>query len=230
MKEIMQEDPKATTASGISRRKFLAFTGGLAGATVLLDACNKKDDETVLPTDDMVDLGKGDDGVLNYSYMMAQLHADFYFKVLASPYTDMPMAEKLMLEDIKGHEIAHREFLKNYLAGRAIGSLEFNFNDVDFTSRFSVLETARILEDLGVMAYNGSASLYVTVDNLMYATKMGSVQARHAAAIRELRQPGTFADTADEKGRDISRTPAEILGLVKQFLKSKVSGNNLPKS
>lgn len=231
MKEIMQEDSKTTTASGISRRKFFAFAGGLAGATVLLDACKKNDDDnTATPGDGTIDLGSGDHGLLNYAYMLEQLEADFYIKVLAAPYTGMTDQEKLMLEDIRAHEIAHREFLKNLLTTNAIPSLEFDFSGVDFTKRDRVLESARVFEDIGVMAYNGVSTLFVTPDNLAYALKMISVEGRHAAAIRELIKPGTFSDTTDGYGLDAGKQPIEIMPLITPVLKSKVSINNLPKS
>ena len=53
--------------------------------------------------------------------------------------------------------------------------------------------TARTFEDLGVSAYNGAGQLLTVAANLLTAGKIVSVEARHAAAIRDLLVPNSFA-------------------------------------
>src|SRR6476660_9984959 len=101
-----------------NRRKFLGFAGAASGLVVLA-SCNK--DEVASPgTLDGVNLGSGDVGILNYAYALEQLEAAFYTQVMASPYTGMSVLEIEYLNDIKEHEIAHREFFKTALGSNAI--------------------------------------------------------------------------------------------------------------
>lgn len=177
------------------------------------------------------DLGKGDIGVLNYAYALEQLEAAFYMKVIDSPYNDMPDAEKLALTDIRDHEVAHRDFLKNALAEKAIPDLEVDFSKVDFTKRESVLGTAKVFEDLGVSAYNGAGKLIKNPDYLLAAGKIVSVEARHAATIRDMLQPGSvaFADpeVVDKNGLDGAKPPAEVLKAAGPFIKTQVTANSI---
>lgn len=106
-----------------------------------------------------VNLGSGDVGVLNYAYALEQLEADFYTRVVATPYAGITTAERNILTDIRDCAIVHREFLKAALRAGAIGILSFDFASVNFSSRASVLGTAKVLEDLGVGAYNGAGQL-----------------------------------------------------------------------
>ncbi|MEI9943601.1 MAG: ferritin-like domain-containing protein [Chitinophagaceae bacterium] len=111
--------------------------------------------------DDGISLGSGDTGILNYAYALEQLEAAFYAQVILNPFSGMTAAETALLTDIRDHEIAHREFFKAALAGNAIQPLTPDFSSITFTSRDSVLGTAKAFEDLGVSAYNGAGKLIV---------------------------------------------------------------------
>lgn len=177
------------------------------------------------------DLGSGDIGVLNYAYALEQLEAAFYTKVLESPYSDMPEAEKLVLTDIRDHEVEHREFLKKALTDKAIPDLEVDFSKIDFSKRESVLGTAKVFEDLGVSAYNGAGKLIKNPDYLLAAGKIVSVEARHAATIRDLLQPGSVAfagaDVVDKNGLDGAKPPADVLKAAGPFIKTEVTANSI---
>lgn len=177
------------------------------------------------------DLGSGDIGVLNYAYALEQLEAAFYAKVVDSPYTDMPEGEKTALTDIRDHEVEHREFLKKALADKAIPDLEVDFSKVDFTKRDSVLGTAKVFEDLGVSAYNGAGKLIKNPDYLLAAGKIVSVEARHAATIRDLLQPGSIAfasmEVVDKNGLDGAKAPADVLKAAGPFIKTEVTANQI---
>ena len=177
------------------------------------------------------DLGAGDVGILNYAYALEQLEAAFYGKVLATPYTGMTDDEKAILTDIHDHEIAHVAFLKTALADKAIPDLEVDFSAVDFTSRDAVLKTAVTFEDLGVAAYNGAGKLLNNVDYLAAAGSIVSVEARHAATLRDLLQPGSVAfagpEVVDEKGLDRACAPADVLKAAKPFIKTEVTAMSL---
>lgn len=214
--------------SGLSRRKFLTYAGAFAGAGILVTACHK-DDSTANPTAG-IDLGSGDIGILNYAYALEQLEAAFYTQVALMPYSGITTAEQNLLNDIRDHEIAHREFFKNALGSKAIGNLSVDFSTIDFTSRTSVLGTAKAFEDLGVSAYNGAGKLLTTPDYLLLAGKIVSVEARHAAYIRDLISPGTFADETDNNGMDTALTPSAVLATAGKYIKDSISTSNLPTS
>jgi hypothetical protein len=138
--------------------------------------------------------------------------------------------EKTYLEDIRDHEIAHREFFKTVLGRQAIGRLLLDFSSVNFSSRESVLGTAKALENTGVSAYNGAGELLESADYLLFAGKIVSVEARHAAAISDLISYGSFADVVDSNGLDLVRTPKEVLAIADPFIVTKIIANNLPTS
>jgi len=213
--------------SGISRRRFFGYAGALAGAGLItsMASCQKEEEPGT-------NIGSGDSGILNYAYILEQLEAAFYIQVVATPYIGMNAVEKDYFTDIRNHEIAHREFLKNVLGGAAITALEFDFSSVDFQKRTSVLDTAIAFEDVGVSAYNGAAQLLNSADNLAVAGKIVSVEARHAAALRDLKLSGTFADNTvvnDANGLDSARSPEEVLAIVRPYIKTKLNAENLPK-
>ncbi|MEO6719409.1 MAG: ferritin-like domain-containing protein [Ferruginibacter sp.] len=212
----------------LSRRNFLGYIGGASALLFTAAAC-KKDD---VNSDDGVNLGSGDPGILNYAYALEQIEAAFYTKIFESPFSGITAAETSLLGDIRDHEIAHREFFKNALGSSAIPALVLDFSSIDFASRTSVLAAAKTFEDLGVSAYNGAGKLIADPAYLTLAGKIVSVEARHAAYIRDLISNGTFADSTviDANGLDMSRTPTEVLTMASAFVKTKLNASNLPTS
>lgn len=214
----------------VSRRKFMSFAGILgASATVagIGSACKKDRNNN----NGGVNLGSGDTGILNYAYALEQLEAAFYLQVVATPYSGISAEETAFLTDIRDHEVAHREFFKAALGGGAIQNLEVDFSSINFSSRDSVLATAKAFEDLGVAAYNGAGPLLQSKDYLTLAGKIVSVEARHAALIRDRISNGTFVgpDVVEQTyATEISKTPSQVLPVAQMFLKTKLNGNNLP--
>ena len=217
------------------RRKFLLFSGMTASAVALAAVgCNKDDNNN----NDGVNLGSGDTGILNYAFALEQLEAAFYTQVMATPYSGITAAESAYLMDIRDHEIAHREFFRNALGSNKIQDLEVNFSSIDFTKRDSVLATAKAFEDLGVAAYNGAGKLITNPTYLLLAGKIVSVEARHAALIRDLISNGSFADLTslsplganNANGLDGALMPKDVLAIAGTYLKTQVNANNLPTS
>ena len=236
LSETNQVEANEAHIAQLSRRKFLGYASAATGIMVVASACSKEQtmdttNSTTVTADGTVDLGTGDVGILNYAYGLEQLEAAFYTMVVMKPYNNIAPAELSLLTDIRDHEISHREFFKKAIpAAAAIPALEFDFSKIDFTSRDSVLGTAKAFEDLGVSAYNGAGRLIMTADYLVLAGKIVSVEARHAAAIRDLISNGSFADdtAVDAMGLDMSRKPLEVLAIAQTYIKTKIDGSHLP--
>jgi hypothetical protein len=215
-----------------SRRKFLGYVGATSALLATAASC-KKDNNS---NNNGVDLGSGDVGILNYAYALEQLEAAFYTQVVATPYSGISALELEYMTDIRNHEVAHREFFKAAITAAAptmiIPSLSVDFSSINFTSRSSVLAAAMAFEDLGVTAYNGAGQLISTTGNgptyLTLAGKIVSVEARHAALIRDLISNGTFADSTDANGLDMARTPAQVLAIADTYITTVINASNLP--
>ena len=225
-----QKEKDSFFSKGMQRRNFLQYAGASAAGIALVAAGCKKDHHNY---PDAVDLGSGDIGILNYAYALEQLEAAFYIKAADAFYSGALSSEVNLISDIRDHEIAHREFFKAALGDKAIGELEFDFSSVNFGSRESVLGTAKAYEDLGVSAYNGAGVLIQDAGYLTIAGKIVSVEARHAAYIRDLIQPGSFFTSEIDQGDaaaglDIYRKPPEVLMIAGKYIKTKINASNLP--
>lgn len=218
------------TRASATRRQFLTWAG-LSIAFVAM-GCSKAAKNPATPSAD-VNLGSGDNAVLNYAYALEQLEAAFYTRVIATPYTGITVEETTILTDIRDHEVIHRDFLKSALGAMAIAELSVTFTSVDFTSRASVLTAARTFEDLGVSAYNGAGRLFANPDHLTLAGKIVSVEARHASVIRDLLAPRTAAFAGDDvvgihDGLDDTRSPSQVLALADPFIVATINRGDLP--
>lgn len=222
---MLEKRPDDFLSSTVHRRSFLKYAGAGAAGVALVAAGCQKDSKS-----EGVYFGADDIAILNYAYALEQLEAAFYTQVVASPYTGITATETAYLTDIRDHEIAHREFFKLALAGNAISALEVDFSTINFSSRDSVLATAKAFEDLGVSAYNGAGFLIKSPTYLTLAGKIVSVEARHAAAIRDLISNGTFADSSvvSSQGLDTSRSPTQVLAIAKTYIKTQLNVSDLP--
>jgi len=203
---------------GSSRREFLALAvKGVAAIGVV----------TVLPGCVLASAGRrkldfhDDFGVLNFAYALETLEADFYEKVCAAPPSDLKAGELDILRDIRDHEIAHRRFFKRALQVLRAEIPPRKWDGIDFTSRLSVLNAAKTFEDLGVAAYNGAGTHLQLAEFLTIAGKIVSVEARHAAAIRDMLNPNSrdFAgdDVIDEMGLDRALDPAAVMAQAQPY-------------
>ena len=179
-----------------TRRDFLRVLG-VGGAIVMLPAvftaCDDKDTSTGVIGGGMqtVTLNLSNDfGILNYAYALEQLEAAFYTAVVGSSlFSSFNAEQQEVFGDLRNHEVIHREFFKAALGGNAIPPLNLSSTVVSSTlsSTGVILKNAEMFEDLGVAAYNGAGKYLTTADYLTIAGKIVSVEARHAAAIRDMR-------------------------------------------
>lgn len=209
----------APQQGGMARRQFLRYAGtgaAMAAGVLTMSACHK--DKFY----DRADVGSGDLGILNYAYALEMLEAAFYTKVVSSPFSGITATETALLTDIRDHEVAHRDLFKAALGGNAITGLEPNFASINFASRASVLGAAKAFEDLGVAAYNGAGAMIQKADYLALAGKIVSVEARHAALIRDLIQYNSFVDSSvvdiSNTSLEKSKSIAEVIPVANQYL------------
>jgi rubrerythrin len=209
-----------------TRRGFLKVLG-LGGTIMMMPsvfaACD--DGDITGPSGSAALYLTTDVGILNYAFALEQLEAAFYTAVVASAaFSGMSAEQKEVMTDLRNHEVAHREFLRSVLGSSAIGDLALSSTAVATVtaSAASILKNAEAFEDLGVAAYNGAGKYLQDATNLLVAGKIVSVEARHAAAIRDLREglslAGTPAgtrfagdDVVNAMGLDVKLEPSAVL-------------------
>jgi hypothetical protein len=230
LRPVDSESPRPAQSlyAPIRRRSFFMYAGAAAGATALVMAGCSKDPETPAPSIN-VSLGKGDASVLNYAYALEQLEAAFYAKaaIPANP-AGLSAAELAIFTSIATHEAIHRDFLQAAInrdfAGSLLQTLTFKFDEALFTDRTRLLTAARMFEDLGVSAYNGAGKLFKTQAYVGIAGQIVSVEARHAAYVRNLLTPGSFAapDQIDSAGFEKQLAPVDVIKIVNTYLDASV--------
>jgi rubrerythrin len=220
-----------------TRRSFLKLLG-VGGTIVLMPsvfaACGSDNAVTNPPEETIADpiaLSLSNDvGILNYAYVLEQLEAAFYTAVVASAtFSSLTAEQQEVLYDLRNHELIHREFFKALLGSNAVATLSLNATLLapTLTSATAILKSAETFEDLGVAAYNGAGKYLTSPDYLAIAGKIVSVEARHAAAIRDMRDAigivgGDAANTRfagnsvvdKTRGLDVKLDPGAVLSRV----------------
>jgi len=219
-----------------SRREFLRLVGAVgafAALPGLVMACDS--DEVTAPLNGipgsgsplLIDFARGDAAVLQFALVLEHLEADFYTRVVdAFDSSNITTAERAVLTEIRNHEVAHREFLKRVLGTEDALTATPTFRGIDFADRTAALTAAKELEDLGVAAYNGVVQYLVTAENVLAVSKIVSVEARHAATIRDLlsaRSAEFSPNPADEVFR-----PAKVAAMMQSSLVDKLGFVNSP--
>jgi hypothetical protein len=122
--------------------------------------------------------------ILNYALTLEYLEAEFYTRAAASGA--LRGEARSFARVVGGHERAHVAYLQKALGSAAVAKPTFDFKGTtDDQDLF--LATAVVLEDTGVAAYNGrAADLIVNKKVLAAAASVVSVEARHAAWVRDI--------------------------------------------
>ena len=235
--DVVTVQSPGALAEPATRRRFLRALG-LGGTIILMPsvfACEDESDITDPNGDgDPVVLRLNNDiGIFNYAFALEQLEAAFYIEVVnrfaSAGINDA--TEQSILRDIRDHEVIHREFFRAALGSSAIPNLQVDFGNA-LANRQTILETARTFEDLGVSAYNGAGKYLSDARNLLVAGKIVSVEARHAAVIRDvLDSTGrAFAgdDVVNAQGLDVAREPSQVLPLADPFITTQISIGTQP--
>lgn len=187
-----------------TRRAFMRVAG-LGGAVVLLPslfaACG--DDNKSSPTgpnrpaaDTVVLDLRTDIGIFNFLFLFEQTEVAYYNAAVASPaFASMTAEQREVITDLRGVETVHREFLRALLGSSGVGNAAFNQSAINAAAATGalILRTAEMLEDTGVATQIGFGKYIQSPDYLGIAGKINSVEARHVAAIRDIREAAGIA-------------------------------------
>ncbi len=149
-------------------------------------------------------------GVLNFALTLEELEAQFYVNIVGSAgFLTGSTTVRNALTKIKDDEVAHVALLRTVLGGAAVAKPNFDFSGGNgtgtgpFAGYLASLDTqlamAQTFEDTGVRAYKGQATnLQSNRVALTTALQIHSVEARHAAYIRQLRRTRSAAIPAGQ--------------------------------
>ena len=141
--------------------------------------------------------------VLNFALTLEYLESEFYkagyAAAMAGNLAIPAGAAMTSIQTIRDHEIAHVAFLKGAITAAGATPVFFSADKFDFTaggnfsSVFSdyglFLAVAQTFEDTGVRAYKGQAGNLMSNKGVLNAAlNIHSVEARHAAHIRQMRK------------------------------------------
>jgi Ferritin-like domain len=177
----MRSDAGFTRAEALEAA--LLGAGGLAVGGLII--AGLPDTASSRPT------AKQDAAILNFALLMEYVQGGLYQAAVRRKIVSGEL--RRYTEVVGGHERDHAAFLRRALGGAAHKPPKLDFgDDVADAKRFG--RAAERLEDLGVAALNAQAP-NLTRDSLAQAARIVSVEARHAAWIRDLRgeNPAPFA-------------------------------------
>ena len=167
----------AEAADGLSRSSFLRRSGLLVGGGLLAGSL------PVAFARAQGSLPKGDVAILNYALTLEYLEAAFYKKAISDGALKGEYAR--FAEIVGEHEQAHVDALKKTLGSKAVKRPSFDFMGTT-GAQSTFAQTAIVLEDTGVEAYQNEAGNIKTKAVLEAAISIHPVEARHAAWIRSI--------------------------------------------
>jgi Ferritin-like domain len=211
----------------LGRRVFLRVSAASAASVALIAAGCSDTTPTPIPADPyQLALPAGDSGLMYYAYLMALAQTTLYQKVVDAPPTDLTTAERAVFADLRDHEVVHQQTIRYLIDPTGTNQLlptEFAFSLSKFTlsTRAGVLAAAQQIADLVAAAYPVLLTLFTTssIRQRALLLKMSSVQARQAAAVRDLLAPGSFAnsDVVDSAGQLLTKTPTEVIAALAPY-------------
>jgi Ferritin-like domain len=132
--------------------------------------------------------------ILNFILLIEEMEAAFYADALKRGRLTGELHRYARI--VGAHERAHVRFIRSALGGKARRRPTLDFGTA--TSDEDEFTAAAItLEDTGVAAYNGQAA-NLTPGGLGAAARIVSVEARHAAWIRDIAGRPPAADPSDD--------------------------------
>jgi rubrerythrin len=147
---------------------------------------------------------KQDIEILNFGLLLEELSAAFYADALQRGSLSGEL--RRFAEQVGGQEEEHADLLRQALGDDARRLPAFDFGDATGDAE-TFGRTARDLEDLGVAAYNTQAP-NLTKETLGAAARIVSVEARHAAWIRDLLGENPAPDASEPRASAAEVTEA----------------------
>jgi rubrerythrin len=220
--DMMQQliDRHVSRHNGLTRRSLMrnsAVAGGGLVAISILGASGAAAQGEATPAASPVTepTFASDVDVLNYALTLEHLETAFYRDGLATigaaGITALGFQEGVFdrLGEIAAHEAAHVETLTSVitqLGGEPVAEARYDFG---YTDAAGFVATSKVLEDIGVSAYNGAAPfLQQTPDLLTAALTIHAVEARHASYVALLNGAVPFPDAVNPY-----LTPGQVLEL-----------------
>jgi rubrerythrin len=148
----------------------------------------------------------GDIAILNFALTLEFLEAAFYAEAVKKGALKGEAAKYAKV--VASDEAQHVAFLKSALGMHAVKSPTFDFKGTT-ASQTTFLKTAMALEDTGVSAYAGAAPSISNKKTLAAALSVHSVEARHAAWVRNI-----LGVTPAPVPFDAAKTKAQVLKIV----------------
>jgi hypothetical protein len=144
--------------------------------------------------------------IFNFALLLEYLQAAFYTDAVEQGALTGDL--RRFAEIVSGHERAHVAYLQKALGSHARARPRFEFGDATRSER-AFLETAVLLENTGVVAYNGQAA-NLTKPALAAAAQIVSVEGRHAAWISAI-----AGEAPAPRAADVGAPSAQVLRQLK---------------
>jgi hypothetical protein len=165
--------------------RALLAGGGLVAAAAVLERLDQLAVSAPSPAQDA--------RILNFALGLEYLEAALYREVVSGGAIKGEPLEYATV--VAGHEREHVAFVRDALGGQAIAEPRFRLGNATRNER-SFVRAAVTLEDTMVAAYNGQAT-NLTPSALAAAARIVSVEARHAAWIRDIAGETPAEDPTD---------------------------------
>lgn len=190
------------TRGGALRRAMLGGGALIGGASLLSGMSGTALAATEKATSDV--------DILNFALTLEYLEAAFYAEAVSGGKLSGEAMKFAMV--VAKDEAAHVAFLKGALGAKAVAKPKFDFKGTTM-KQATFLKTAMVLEDTGVSAYAGAAPMIANKKTLAAALSVHSVEARHAAWVRDILGHGSNPLPAPAPF-DPSLTKAQVLKAV----------------
>ena len=167
----------------------------------------------------------GDIDVLNYALTLENFEAAFYVEAV-NTFSEAEIEDALAsrgigqslsstgyqrIVEVRDHEVTHVQTLRQViqsLGGNPVPPCEYDFSG-GLTDVPTFIATAALLEDTGVMAYDGAIALIESRRLQTAAATIATVEARHASYFRTLNLVSPFPAAFDT-----AKTPQETINAV----------------
>lgn len=200
-------ETSAQLEAALSRRRLLVAAAAGAGAVLLTQAGTGRSAAG--------GLSHSDTSILNYALVLEYLQASFYTEAERSGALSGKTAQAARV--VGAVERAHVKAFLKLLGSDAVKRPLFDFQGTTEQQQ-PFLKTAVALEDLAVAAYKGQAPKLRSRAVLAAAVGIHSVEARHAAWMRELFgiTPAVHAFDQPASRASINRTVASTHFIARQ--------------